>query len=212
MAERKHQPISVHHVIIIVATLLLVLMLGMFVEKHLVNNSIGVDEIEIKNNTDRISYYLDRLLSDIPIGPFAARIALIHSTTNNRVSSPHAQAEFLRWDIVASRTRDGSSLPLTHDQPLTSWLDYIDTLSAGECAAMFTKNLTQVAAREHLLGDLEINAFLVCPIEGPDKTLLGAVFLNWKQTPDSADDMAPFTPRLQRAANQIARVVRESEK
>lgn len=73
---------------------------------------------------------------------------------------------------------------------------------------MATADMKDLGKRQHLVNDLGVVSFLVCPIREPGGALLGALFVSWDETnqSDAVVGLEETTRRTMLAADKIGLV------
>lgn len=151
--------------------------------------------------SDRVIHqHLVNILDRMPTAA-RVRLAVIHNGVTGVTG-----VGMLRFDVThaaASPGRDSGAM--VANQPLSDWIDYLNTLLAGQCSFMTVAAIHSLSARVRM-EQLGMQAFLVCPTVDSQNMMLGALFVSWDRTDPLPDPgtLATMTADLRGTASQIA--------
>jgi hypothetical protein len=145
--------------------------------EHLRELETGIMQLQLQQTaqTDKLINQLLQTLLDRTRNAARVRLDVVH----NGITGVTGTA-LLRYDVTNSVSAPGHSIgPLSINQPLSDWNDFLADLLAGKCRlSAATDNGGALAFRTRLEA-LGIGTFLVCPVIDVQARMLGAVLVSW---------------------------------
>ena len=172
--------------------------------EHLRELETGIMQLQLAQTaqTDKLINQLLQTLLDRIRNAARVRLDVVH----NGITGVTGTA-LLRYDVTNAVATPGHSVgPLSINQPLSDWNDFLADLLAGKCRLSTVADSGGSLAFRVRLEGLGAGTFLVCPVIDVQARMLGAVFVNWdaNDEPPAGAALLKLMDDAKSISNQIA--------
>ena len=150
--------------------------------EHLRELETGILQLQLKQTaqTDKLIEQLLRSLLDHARTAARVRLDVVHNGVTGITGTT-----LLRYDVTNAVAAPGHSIgPLSINQPLSDWNDFLADLLAGKCRLVALLDSGSSLGLRMRLEALGTGTFLVCPVIDVQARMLGAVLVSWDVNDD----------------------------